>query len=34
MSFVYHKICQIYEGTQQIQRMIISRAIFAEQVKS
>lgn len=24
------KICQIYEGTQQIQRMIISRAIFAE----
>lgn len=28
------KICQIYEGTQQIQRMIISRAIFAEQVKS
>jgi acyl-CoA dehydrogenase len=24
------KICQIYEGTQQIQRMIISRHIFAE----
>jgi acyl-CoA dehydrogenase len=24
------KICQIYEGTQQIQRMIISRAVFAE----
>ena len=24
------KICQIYEGTQQIQRMIISRAMFAE----
>lgn len=24
------KICQIYEGTQQIQRLIISRAIFAE----
>jgi acyl-CoA dehydrogenase len=24
------KICQIYEGTQQIQRMIISRAIFAD----
>ena len=27
------KICQIYEGTQQIQRMIISRAIFAEMGK-
>ncbi len=24
------KICQIYEGTQQIQRMIISRNVFAE----
>lgn len=24
------KICQIYEGTQQIQRLIISRAVFAE----
>ena len=24
------KICQIYEGTQQIQRMIISRAVFGE----
>lgn len=24
------KICQIYEGTQQIQRVIISKAIFAE----
>jgi acyl-CoA dehydrogenase len=24
------KICQIYEGTQQIQRIIISRAVFAE----
>lgn len=24
------KICQIYEGTQQIQRVIISRAVFAE----
>ena len=24
------KICQIYEGTQQIQRMIISKAILAE----
>jgi len=28
------KITQIYEGTQQIQRLIISRAIFAEAAKS
>jgi acyl-CoA dehydrogenase len=28
------KICQIYEGTQQIQRVIISRAVFAEYQKA
>lgn len=27
------KICQIYEGTQQIQRVIISRAVFSENAK-